>query len=234
MNLKEIQRGYDVIYNLGGWCDVPGNLVRKSLRRCAGPLDWILVPSLSVVCSMISDKFSHYFRKENMIEIGRTGTGHVVEDKELSVDFKAPTYTIVDRSTGCSSLHDFAIVPDASWEKQYPQFRERINRRVDRFYNHLANSNSMLFIWSGGPPNLSVSQGYLHEALNFIKIMTTLTKSEIVLLILNTSPSYNGVEEVDWGYSNICTVNMPCAKTSHIAFDTSHFHDYILEGVYLY
>ena len=55
------------------------------------------------------------------------------------------SYIAKDEKYNITSYHDFSIISNEDWSITYPDFKQKLNRRIDNFYKILQDSQSILF-----------------------------------------------------------------------------------------
>lgn len=114
---------FDAIFSLGYNCQVAAQLRKNKLRHAAGPWDWFNFASTHEFCKVIQSQFSDFMLRDNLDIYGKSANCYYVRDKQSS----------------CLSFHDFKNNPEKLPLYDYPAFRERLDRRIERF-NRCLNS----------------------------------------------------------------------------------------------
>ncbi|AGK97902.1 DUF1796 family putative cysteine peptidase [Clostridium pasteurianum] len=128
MYLKDLNKNYDVIFNLGFNCQGIHYTKLHNLRCGNGPTDWLAVHSLPILNNLIDNKFKGFMDLKDLRIFGAGNGFHYV----------------LNDSTITASYHDFPL--QYTVEQSYPTFEAKLNRRIDRFYSKLQNCKSALFI----------------------------------------------------------------------------------------
>ncbi|NUC18187.1 peptidase [Bacillus mycoides] len=186
MELLDIQQKYDAIFSLGNTCFVAGKLQNYNLRSCAGVIDWMLSFSLTDVIRLLQNKFEGFMEKETM----EFDAYHACGTKLLLTDIR---YNI-------KSAHDFPAEKNTpeNWTS-YPEFKIKINRRIERFLNKLKTSNLILFVRIGGT----------YEEVELLeKVLSNLIPGEFRILLLNEISEYK-IIEYNWNLKYTCSVGIP-------------------------
>ena len=134
MSSCEVRR-YDVVFSLGGSCQVAYQLKRRGLRTKSGPFDWFTV-RMDALLRILENDFRDFMLFENLV---------VEQNREGRL-------AVRDRLSTVLSLHDFHGAPDDPNSPicDYDEFRAKVDRRVAAFRKDVASSPSMLFVRSGG------------------------------------------------------------------------------------
>lgn len=120
---------FDAIYSLGYNCQVASQLRRNQLRHAAGPWDWFNLASTRKFCEVLRNQLSGFMLRENLEVYGKS----------------VNCYYVRDTHTSCLSFHDFKNDPNEKPLYDYPVFRERLDRRIERF-NRCLNSNQVTLL----------------------------------------------------------------------------------------
>lgn len=123
------QHPYDAIINLGRDCQVQYQLTINKLRPYSLPFDYILTPFTSL-CAILRANFADYTEPDNF---------------ELMVDGKETW--IQDKHYGTRLIHCMRL--NEHFLADHPQFKEKYDRRIERFQTVLASSARILFIRKG-------------------------------------------------------------------------------------
>ncbi|MGG0381195.1 DUF1796 family putative cysteine peptidase [Priestia megaterium] len=214
MKLKEIKGLYDVIVSLGSACNPAMELKRLNLRTFAGPLDWSVSLSLSDVNRLLKNKFNGFMELENMQLIDGafafSNDGVLIEGVE--------SYLIEDTHYNVISVHDFPIIPNQHWSATYVSYKEKLTHRIDRFFEKIISSQSILFIrWAAT----------YEQAVELQSTLKGIVKGQFDILILCPEEGFKGVSEIDWGLDKVCAVKVP-----RIPNDPETWN-YVLEGITL-
>lgn len=126
---------YDMVASLGGNCSAAIQLKNRGLRCEAYPLDWVYMESEISIRWLIdgfANRFADFALKENLQEMSdglKTGVAK---------------YSYRDAHTGFCMIHHFneSVCDVAAYERQMAIIR----RRIDRFFERIAESKRILFI----------------------------------------------------------------------------------------
>ncbi|KWW21504.1 MULTISPECIES: DUF1796 family putative cysteine peptidase [Peribacillus] len=203
LKLQDIKGKYDVIISLGSWCGPSLNLRRHNLRRFSFPLDWVVSNSLSDVNKLLKNGFDGFMDIKQMQRID--GVAAYLDDGDaVFADEgrkKQNAHFIQDSTYNIISVHDFPIIEEQDWRQLYPAYKEKLNDRIRKFIEILANSQSVLFIRWG-----AVS---IPEALELRSILAGMTPGKCNILFLDPIADIPSVKEIDWGIDGICTTQVP-------------------------
>jgi hypothetical protein len=204
MKLSEMQRPYDLIMSLGYNCMVAYQLKRLSLRSFSGPVDWVINYPDQLI-RILDNRFEGYMEERNL-RIMSTHNGY---------------YSVEDMEHHVYSFHDFPIVGDHWAIVNYPEFKEKLDRRVNKFL-HLANqSNTALFVRE---------RCSYEEAILLRESLSRLVKGTVHLLIINYTEEAKVVEK-DWGIDGICSVEI-IQSTTHEEVRDPYWNE-LFQGVSL-
>ncbi|WP_367890638.1 hypothetical protein GW626_08580 [Peribacillus muralis] len=99
------------------------------------------------------------------------------------------------------SVHDFPIIKDQDWIQLYPSYKEKLHSRIRKFFDILANSQSVLFVRWGA---VSIPQ-----AAELGSVLASITPGKCNILFLDPVAGLPSVKELDWGIDGTCTVQVP-------------------------
>ncbi|MCQ6530981.1 DUF1796 family putative cysteine peptidase [Bacillus mycoides] len=187
MKLLDIQQNYDGIFSLGNQCLSAYQLREYKLRPYAGPIDWMISFSFQDVICLLQNQFKDFMKKENMVFKGYSSE---IKGFLLLEDIK---YNIV-------SVHDFLVTENTpeNWTT-YPEFKIKINRRIQQFLNKLETCNKILFVRIGGT---------YEEAQLLEEVLFKIVKNEFRILLLNRISEYK-IIEYDWDLQYTCSIGVP-------------------------
>lgn len=186
MRLNELKGMYTAIFSLGFNCTPSIQLEGKQLRPFAGVLDWTVSHHLSDVNRLLSNRFSGYMEIPNL--------------KMLDFVPNHPNYIVQDTYYNMVSCHDFPILPNStSYLSTYPEFKERINRRIARFLDKMMTSPKILFVRL---------QGSFEEASELQTVLSSLVVHDFRVLLVNYTKVASMVE-LDWPLEKVCAVELP-------------------------
>lgn len=107
-------------------------------------------------------------------------------------------YVLKDSVFDCYSYHDFPLCCNGDISSYYPEFKEKIDRRVQRFYEKVEVKKSILLIRL---------KGELDEIRDLETVISRLTKSDVTLLVVNHSTEPT-IKEIDWNLAKVCSVEI--------------------------
>ncbi|MCA0172182.1 DUF1796 family putative cysteine peptidase [Bacillus sp. RAR_GA_16] len=212
MKLDEIKKPYDLIVSLGSSCSPAAHLRRNNLRKFSMPFDWIVTPNLSDVGQVVQNQFQDFMLLENLRL--QDGQANFLDDTESIQTSKS--YFVQDTHNNMLSVHDFPVHSDLS--VTYPAYRQKLDRRIERFLLHLQHSSSVLFIrWAGTT----------EQAIEAQQTIMTCTIGPSHLLLLRPMDHLKLMEDTNCAVDNICIVNVPNQP------EDPHMWDMILKGISL-
>ncbi|EOO30659.1 hypothetical protein IIU_04976 [Bacillus cereus VD133] len=201
MNLEDIQKSYGVIVSLGGLCQVTNQIKRHNLRTFSGPLDWFYYPSLSDVNRLLQNRFKKFMKLENMVIEGSESYGLIESEFDNQIKWaERITYCIKDTYYNCFSMHDFPINSEKDLKSTYPSFKAKLDTRINRFFEKINSSESILFIriW-----------GNRDEAVELQNVLSKITNKDFNILIVNFKEGISNIVEQNWGISRVCSIELP-------------------------
>jgi len=117
---------YDAIINLGGNCQVAYQLKINGLRNYSLPFDYWNTPFNSLYL-LLERRFTHFFDKNQF----------------MLVTTEHETY-ILQKEYGVIMRHDFQL--NQHFLDDYDIFKEKFERRIERFFKEIETHNKILFI----------------------------------------------------------------------------------------
>ncbi|TQR43694.1 DUF1796 family putative cysteine peptidase [Paenibacillus popilliae] len=204
MKLEDIWGYYNKVIGIGSSCQTAHQLKENKLREFSGPLDWFVMDDLSKLNLLLENKFDDLMSQENIIDEGLHDESH---------------RKIRDIKYDCLSVHDFTV--ESSWQTQYIQFKEQMNRRVKRFYDEIEKSHSVLFV-----------RAQAYERSEIIRLCKNLSEIQLnyKLLIVNYTVEQR-VIDINCDIDNVAMVQIPSPENRWQGSDEAW--KYILSGVRL-
>ncbi|AET56976.1 hypothetical protein HPL003_00960 [Paenibacillus terrae HPL-003] len=186
MRLAQLAGEYDAVFSLGQNCTPSIQLEKNRLRPFAGVLDWMMSDTLSDVNRLLENRFAGFMDLPNLSVVGTSQLNYMVRDI---------TYNVI-------SVHDFPQERNTSADlATYPEFREKIDRRIERFFAKMQMAKRSLFVRM---------LGTYEEVEELERILSDMVAHEFRLLIVNCS-DVTELTEVDWQLPNVCAVEMSFA-----------------------
>lgn len=184
MELEQIKGSYDAIFSLGQNCLPAIQLERNGIRPYTGVIDWMDSVSLEGINRLLHNRFQHFMKLDNMVYAGQAGNFQLITDTLFGV--------IV--------VHDFPADRNspANWPS-YPEFRVKIDRRIERFLHKTATSKKLLFIRTGGD---------IEQAEVLQNVLSELVQHDFRVLLVNHEP-VQGIVEQHWPLKKLCAVSIP-------------------------
>ncbi|MFK3960737.1 DUF1796 family putative cysteine peptidase [Guptibacillus hwajinpoensis] len=214
MNLDEVKKPYDLIVSLGSSCSPAAHLRRNHLRKFSMPFDWIVTPKLSDINRVIQNQFKDFMLLENLQRID--GQANFLDDNEIAQNSKA--YFVQDTHNNMLSVHDFPILPNKEWNDTYPAYRQKLERRIERFLLQLQQASSILFIrWSGN----------LAEAIEMQQTLKKCVNGSFHILLLTPDPNLEIVQDTHVPMEDICILKVPNQPDNTLMWDK------MLDGILL-
>ena len=175
---------FDVVYSLGFGCGMASSLKRLGLRMTSGPFDWIVGPCFEYRVELILNNFKDFFNKEDLVLFDDTNKEFRPEDSNRRTD------VYENKKTGFRYPHDFMEGDD--FEATYPIVLDKYNRRIERFYEYLKDTNKRVLL-------TYLSFSVLDDKIIYDCYKKLIEKfgNHISLLIFNHKPNldYNTIEK---------------------------------------
>lgn len=133
---------FDIVISFGENCGAALHMRGAGLKTCAFPFDWITGVGFEQRLELIENSFQGFLEKENMCPIE-------AKRKFAHAAFK-------DTYTGFLFYHDFSL--DIPFEKDFPEVKNKYNRRIARLYHKVEESPKVLFVWFGLNSTVSVQR----------------------------------------------------------------------------
>ncbi|WP_165972037.1 DUF1796 family putative cysteine peptidase [Paenibacillus piri] len=183
MKLNECAGRYKSFVSLGSTCQAAYQLSRLGLRQFASPLDWFISDSVDGLVRLLHHRFEGFMNFSNLQLVDRTQECFVIKDRIYDI----------------ASYHDFPLYIGRWWDA-YPAFKEKMDRRVDRFWRTIQNK-PVLFV------RTDTSR---EEAQQLKRALNALMHGNFRLLIVNNNPHFTPeVLEENWGIEGVCCVTVP-------------------------
>ncbi|WP_052702814.1 DUF1796 family putative cysteine peptidase [Paenibacillus beijingensis] len=192
MKLSELEKSYDYFISLGANCMPALQLEKLNLKQATLPLDWFVTPSSPKVAYMLLTRFANFMEQPNLIvKYPHDGLG---------------TYIVEDFIHNTLSFHDFHINENTPTSLTgYPKFREKMDRRINRFYKLLKDKQSFLFIrtqvGSQSAEDVRLLKAAIDSAVGPGKTAH--------LLIINYLHHVLQINELETGINGVCVVEAP-------------------------
>ncbi|MBW5447672.1 hypothetical protein GE107_16580 [Cohnella sp. CFH 77786] len=184
MKLKELAGSYDLILSMGYNCQPAFQLRANQVRSFTGPVDWVITNSIPNLIQLLDNGFKDYMKLENLQIIGSI-YGH---------------YSAEDVATGTLSFHDFPVPADQSRRiDNYPEFRQQLDRRIERFYERARSSRKALYVRE---------RASLPEAISLRQALMRLSGGDVYLLVLNDADGAP-LHDADWDEPFIAAAGLP-------------------------
>ncbi|UHA74021.1 DUF1796 family putative cysteine peptidase [Paenibacillus sp. 481] len=184
MRLTHIKGEYDAIFSLGSKCLAAIQLESNELRPCSGVLDWMISKSLTHVNVLLANRFAAFMEPTNM----------------GFVNYENQNIYLFDHLYQIMLVHDLAIDDQGTHRVElFPEFKEKINRRIQRFLDCVDSGKRILFVRLGGT---------YEEAVQLQLTLSQLVKGPFTVLLINDYP-FETLVENDWPLERVCAVQMP-------------------------
>lgn len=185
MNLAQLKGDYDGIFSLGSNCYPAQRLERYGLRPYSGVIDWMYSNSVAGLVKLLNHRFDSFMHPANMVIEGTIFDGH--------------NYSIRDCFYDVESVHDFlASEQQEGYVRKLPEFRQRMQRRVDRLLVKAEHCQKLLFVrLNASFVEASVIEGALSQ----------LVKHEFRLLVVNPGP--RALQDLNWPLPYTCGLQLP-------------------------
>jgi hypothetical protein len=195
LKLSDLKRPFDYCISLGSNCMPAIQMNKQNLKQATLPFDWVVTLSTEKVAHLLLNKFHNYMEQKNLII--------------RHVNIKNEAFVVEDPTQGVESFHDFDMYRNTRFAlSTYPEFREKLNRRIERLYKVFNEGNSFLFIRSQVE-----SPGDARLLKNAIDQVVGPGKTAY-LLIINCLP-ITQTNELEWGIAGVCTVEIPFMENTN-------------------
>ena len=185
--MKSLNQYHDII-SIGSSCQTSYQLRRMKLRKESGPFDWFISTSVPGIVKLFHNQFQYYMESDQLQLIGKAHQHYIVRDTHYFVD----------------SYHDFPFTHHENlWNQEYAAFKQKIERRVQRFLNTLAQSPSIVLVRTQMTKEEALQ---LHQA-----IKPWIGTSDYCLLAVNYHEDWARTDVVreDWGLDHIKAAQIP-------------------------
>ncbi|MDQ0192414.1 DUF1796 family putative cysteine peptidase [Paenibacillus wynnii] len=185
--MKSLNQYHDII-SLGSSCQTSYQLRRMKLRKESGPFDWFISASVPGIVKLFHNQFQYYMEFDQLQLIGKAQQHFIVRDTRYIID----------------SYHDFPFTQHENlWNQEYAAFKQKIERRAERFLNTLAQSPSIVLVRTQMTKEAALQ---LHQA-----IKPWIGTSDYCLLAVNNHEDSARTDVVsdDWGLEHIKAARIP-------------------------
>lgn len=185
-----------MIISLGNGCGIAYQLEKANLRHCALPFDWTRTPSFSKINTIISNNFEDF----SVVKLGNITTSFPYLETDNFVFNNIDTITATNKY-GVKFFHD---IKSERTENDIEQFKEKYDRRIERFYETIKN-NKAHFIRDEAKyyPNLK------KDIIDFTNIIGKFCDNYILSVIIRSD--------------NNISINIPNVE---IIYDTKDYEDW--------
>jgi len=184
VRLQDLQGTYSSVVSLGRSCLTALHLEENKLRTFASVIDWMLVPELASINYLIKHRFERFMDLENMRIVGKYNQQYIVYDEVSHI----------------YSYHDFSRIENSVKRLHtYPEFKMKLDKRINRFLSILEQDDFILFVRI---------QGLYRDVKNLQQVLSESVKHDYRVLIVNEG-SNNQIKEIDWGLDKICVIEIP-------------------------
>ncbi|MHB0801888.1 DUF1796 family putative cysteine peptidase [Bacillus thuringiensis] len=194
LEFKELHGLYDDVISLGENCYTAIHLQKYKLRKHSGPLDWFTSPDLSSLNDLLKNNFIDFMDLNNM---------HAMADKNVvfndGVIQPVSSHIVKDIKYNITSYHDFPVISNKEWFITYPEFKQKLDRRINNFYKVTEKSPSILFVRWGGN---------LIETLELQSILSRIVKNNFKIFLLSPTGSENEISILEWGIDHVFTLQV--------------------------
>ncbi|WP_340004022.1 DUF1796 family putative cysteine peptidase [Paenibacillus sp. FSL K6-0276] len=185
--MKSLGQYHDII-SIGSSCQTSYQLRRMKLRKEAGPFDWFISESVPGLVKLFNNKFQYYMDFDQVQLIGKAHQHYIVRDTHYNID----------------SYHDFSFIqPESLWNQEYAAFKQKIERRAQRFLDTLAQSPSIVLV------RTQLTKEAALQLLQAVK--PWIGTSDYVLLAVNNHEDWSRTDVVseEWGLEHLKAVRIP-------------------------
>ena len=133
-----MKKKYDFIFSIGERCACSEALRRSNLQFASFPFDWLLCAGLEQNARFVANHFKDFLVVEHLVDMN-TENG----------DPENPCHVYRDQKTGIVFHHDFPV--GLSFEEGLPLVREKYRRRINRLYQKIQLSKTVLAVYMESP-----------------------------------------------------------------------------------
>ena len=130
-----------VLVSLGCSCEVAQQIRLSGKRERAFPFDWLLTTHFEKFISIFENDFNFF------LDINYFSNKHFVLNNYYNIEFR----------------HDFYDMIDQDFDEFFPFFKEKYERRIERFRKLSLYPGKVYFIRSAYPPHYPQNQAILTE-----------------------------------------------------------------------
>jgi hypothetical protein len=209
MKQADFKRSYDYCISLGSNCMPAIHLNHLHLKQATLPLDWVVTASTEKVAHLLLSRFSDYMELKNLVI--------------QQLDITNGTYNVEDPVHEVMSYHDFDLYRNTAAElATYPEFKAKLNRRIERLYNVLDEGESFLFIRTEveSPEEAQLLKSAIDQMVG---------KQKTALLLIVNCTTASVPTEAEWDIPSVCKVEIPFVPNTVI---NEHFLQ-VLNGITL-
>jgi len=204
MRICELNGAYDGIFSIGFNCLPAIQLEKNGLRPFAGVIDW-MYSDMSDVSRLFTNRFAGFMQRQNLAVVG--------------FDYAQVNLLVEDRMYRITSTHDFPSSRNNVYAlPSYPEFRDKMDRRIARCLERFANGKRLLFVRTGGT---------YEQAAALERVLRQVVRHDFSLLLVNFSDVWT-VVDIDWPLEHVCSVLLP---RQNIWTDWDHLWTKLLRGM---
>ena len=169
---------FDLVVSLGEDCACTSYLRRCNLQHNSYPFDWLTNAPFENRINLVVNDFKNFLNFEDLVLMEKP--------TEFPSDIHHDYYE--NKSTDFYHWHDFPA--DIPLNDSYSFVNEKYQRRIERLYNDIENSQKILFVW------LSHSKLHSKEEITeaYKKLSERFAGKEIYQLIIENSTENNLVK----------------------------------------
>lgn len=136
-NLFENYKHPYIFISLGNCCKIAWFIRDTGLNSYSYPFDWLLTPSCNSICDLLENGFNDFMLKDNLSNLG----DYCRTTKEYTMTGNSK---VIDNLYDIESRHDFAW--NLSIENQYLLIKEKYQRRINRLYRALNQTDKPVYL----------------------------------------------------------------------------------------
>ena len=125
-------RQYDIAVGLGVGCGVSISMRDAGAQYLSLPFDWIGCADPARLADIAANRFRDWMRLEDL------------EIQGVRIASQSATFVVANRRQGLLAPHDFSAF--APLAKQYPDFAEKMSRRIARLEGVLSSAKNVLLV----------------------------------------------------------------------------------------
>ena len=200
--------------SLGSTCSVKYQLRNNNIDIETLPFDWVRTIDLEDINDCIQNNFIDY--TNNIIQISISDKFNYIQDDTFDISNTEVKTYIVKNKYNIKFYHDLKSLDQSELEN----FKQKYQRRIDRFYNIIKSNNKITFIRD----ELNIKKITIDKIYQFIKLIQNINKDILINFILILY-NPNNINYDHLKLTNVNNINL------RIINDTNDFGDWIRPNI---